>query len=65
MFTHKPDSEMEMEEIVVYAVLDVLGAVESEGLLFKITGRILPRLLLIRQETLYQNTKVCLINGIR
>lgn len=64
-FAHKENSEVGMEETVVHAVLDVLRAAENEGLLFKITGRILPRLVSIKQETLYRNTKVWLIDGIR
>ena len=47
-----------MEETVLYAVLNVLSVVENESILFKITGRILPRLLSINEETLYRNTKV-------
>jgi hypothetical protein len=50
---------MEMEENVFHAVLDVLSAGDNESLLFKITGRILPRLLSIMKEK-YQNTEVWL-----
>jgi hypothetical protein len=51
---------MEMEENVFHAVLDVLSAEDNESLLFKITGRILPRLLSIMKEKYYQNTEVLL-----
>ena len=57
-FIHKRNSGNELEESVLHAVLDVLSIVENESLLFKITGRILPRLLSIKKETLYRNTKV-------
>ena len=47
-----------MEETVLYNVLDVLEVVGNGSLLFKITGRILPQLLLINEKNFFRNTKV-------
>ena len=57
-FAQKENSEKELEETVLHNILDVLSVVENEGLLFKITGRILPRLLSINELQTYRDTKV-------
>ncbi|XP_028401420.1 probable methyltransferase TARBP1 [Dendronephthya gigantea] len=57
-FAQKENSEKESEEAVLHYVLNVLNVVENEGLLFKITGRILPKLLSINELESYRDTKI-------
>lgn len=50
--------EENLEECIFGVVLDVLKVVRSESLLFKITGKILPRLLSLNEEKYLVNSKV-------